>query len=435
MRFFMRFFLRSFLAVVLFFNALNAFEPLSLGQSPEESGPAAKPAPPNPALAAADQLYRSGKFDDAESAYRSVIQSDPNQLRAYTGLVRALLRQEKTDEALTTVSAAISELGALPPLLAAKGDVQFRLGQISDAEASYNDAKELDRKNLRVHLGLLRVYSAQSLYRSAYDELRRAHDIAPDDPEVQVPWSATLPLKDRIVALEAYLASPHPSDEDQTQRLTEVLAYLKATADKPVHACKIVSKVERTEVRLNILRDLTNIRSGIGLTVALNNQNADFQLDTGATGILLTRRAAEKAKLTRLTDVHISGVGDKGPQTGYTAVADHIRIGELEFQDCVVEVADKLPGVTQDGLIGADVFSHFLIDIDVPGPRLILSPLPKREEDSPATPVSPLRARKGAVTGVTPRAMLSTQVPGLKTAISPRKCRSGPRSSASATIC
>ena len=391
----MRFFLRSFLLVVLFFNALAALQPLSRAQSPEESGPAAKPTQQNPALAAADQLYRSGKFAEAESAYRSLIQSDPNQLRAHTGLVRALLRQEKTDEALTTVSAAITAFGDLPSLLAAKGDVQFRLGQISDAEASYNDAKELDRKDLHVHLGLMRVYRTQSLYRSAYDELRRAHDIAPDDPEVQLPWSATLPLKDRIAALEAYLASPHPADEDQTQRLTEVLAYLKATADKPAHACKIVSKVERTEVRLNILRDLTNTRSGIGLTVALNNQNADFQLDTGATGILLTRRAAEKVKLTRLSDIHISGVGDKGPQTGYTAVADHIRIGELEFQDCVVQVADKPTGINQDGLIGADIFSHFLIDIDVPGPRLILSPLPKREEDSPVTPVLTIEGQEG----------------------------------------
>ena len=38
----------------------------------------------------------------------------------------------------------------------------------------------------------------------------------------------------------------------------------------------------------------------------------------------------------------------------------------------------------EDGLIGADVFGGYLIDIDLPGMRLKLSPLPKRPEDTVA---------------------------------------------------
>jgi hypothetical protein len=38
----------------------------------------------------------------------------------------------------------------------------------------------------------------------------------------------------------------------------------------------------------------------------------------------------------------------------------------------------------EDGLIGADVFGAYLIDIDLPGMRLNLSPLPKRPEDTVA---------------------------------------------------
>ena len=73
----------------------------------------------------------------------------------------------------------------------------------------------------------------------------------------------------------------------------------------------------------------------------------------------------------------------QGLQNGYVAVADHIRIGELEFQDCLVGVGD-LGSVTDDGLIGADVFGDYLVDIDLPGERLKLSPLPKRPEDAVA---------------------------------------------------
>jgi len=82
--------------------------------------------------------------------------------------------------------------------------------------------------------------------------------------------------------------------------------------------------------------------------------------------------------------VHVGGIGDKGMQNGYLALAGHIQIGELEFQDCVVTVSDKHSIVDEDGLIGADVFGGYLIDIDFPGMRFKLSPLPKRPEDAVA---------------------------------------------------
>ena len=117
---------------------------------------------------------------------------------------------------------------------------------------------------------------------------------------------------------------------------------------------------------------------GIGLPTKLNDRNVRLLLDTGAGGIMVGRKVAEKAGLTRISAAHYGGIGDKGLQHGYTAVADHIRIGELEFQDCVVAVSDKASITEEDGLIGADVFGSYIVDIDLPGMRLKLSPLPKR---------------------------------------------------------
>jgi hypothetical protein len=123
---------------------------------------------------------------------------------------------------------------------------------------------------------------------------------------------------------------------------------------------------------------------GIGLSVVLNDRHARLLLDTGAGGIIVSRGVAEKAGLTRISAAHYGGIGDKGLQNGYTALADHIRIGELEFQDCVVSVSEKRSLVNEDGLIGADVFSGYVVDIDLPGMRLKLFPLPKRPEDTGA---------------------------------------------------
>jgi tetratricopeptide (TPR) repeat protein len=339
----------------------------------------------NPELATADQLYRAGKFAEAEASYQALLKTDSKLVAGQVGLARAMLRQQKVDEALETVNTALAAQPNSAALLAAKGDIQFRLAEMPEAETSYLAAKKLDPKDVHAYLGLMRLYSSYSLYRKAYDQLLSAHEIAPDDIDVQRAWLGMLPRKEKPAALEAYLNSPHPDDEEETRWMKEYLEFLKSTADKPVHACKLVSKVEETETKLErVSGSRTQRTQGIGLSVKLNDRNFHLQLDTGAGGIIVSNKVAEKAGLTRISSIHYSGIGDKGPQSGYRAVVDQIRIGELQFQDCLVMVSDKGSVGDADGLIGADVLGAYLIDLDLPGMRLKLSPLPKRPEDSVA---------------------------------------------------
>ena len=81
----------------------------------------------NPELAAADQLYRAGKFAEAEASYQALLKTDSKLVTAQVGLVRAMLRQQKVDEALDAVNTALAVQPNAAALLAAKGDVQFRL--------------------------------------------------------------------------------------------------------------------------------------------------------------------------------------------------------------------------------------------------------------------------------------------------------------------
>jgi tetratricopeptide (TPR) repeat protein len=376
-------FLRPVLVAVL----LLLLSPLSIasGDDTKASGDDTKPQAINPELAAADQLYRAGKFAEAETSYQAILKTDTKLVAAQVGLVRAMLRQQKIDEAMDAVNTALAPQPNAAALLAAKGDVQFRHGEMSDAEVSYLTAKKLDPKEVHAYLGLARLYGSYSLYRRAHEQLQSAHEIAPDDIEVQRGWLRMLPRKERLAAMETYLGGPHPDDEEETKWMTEYLGFLKATVDKPVHACRLISKVEQTETKLETMygQDIHRML-GIGLSVRLDDRNAHLLLDTGAGGIRVNRKLAEKAGLTPLSAVHYGGIGDKGLQSGYTAVADRIRIGELEFQDCVVSVSDKGSVSDEDGLIGADVFGRYLNDIDLPGMRLKLSPLPKRPEDTVA---------------------------------------------------
>ena len=342
----------------------------------------AKPTSDNPDLAAAEQLYRSGRFAEAAERYQAILKTDSTLVPAQTGLMRALLRQQKIDEASAVASKALAAQPNSAALLAATGDVQFRLAEMAAAQDSYLKALKADPKELHAYLGLVRLYRAYSLYRRAYEELKAAYAIAPNDPEVQRLWFQRLGRRERIKAIEAYLAGAHPDNPEETESLERYLDYLKATADQPVHACKLLSKVERTDTKLDpVLRDSKHIL-GYGLAVKLNDRNSHLLLDTGASGILVGRKFAEKAGLKHISDSRYYGIGDKGAQTGYLALADRIRVGELEFADCVVHVTDRMPLSDEDGLIGADVFSSYLVDIDFPDDKLRLSPLPKRPDDT-----------------------------------------------------
>ena len=366
---------RFFVIPTVFLTMLLSFG--ALAQS-------AKPVPDNPDLIAADQLYKAGKFAQAAEKYQALLKIDAQLVPAEAGLIESLLHEQKIDEASAE---AVKALGAQPnsaALLAALGDVQFRLAKMAEAEMSYFKALQIDKRDLRACLGLVRLYRAYSLYRKAYNALKVAHQIAPNDPEVQRLWFNRLSRPERIAAIEAYLAGPHPDDPEETQSLHHYLDFLKATVDKPVHACRLVSKVEQTDTQLQrMFRDPRHIM-GYSLPVKLNDRNTHLLLDTGASGILIGRKSAEKAGLTRISDIRVWGIGDKGAQNGYLAVADHIRIGELEFADCVVTVSDRTPLTDEDGLVGSDVFSSYLIDIDFPAEKLKLSPLPKRPDEKAA---------------------------------------------------
>ena len=116
----------------------------------------------------------------------------------------------------------------------------------------------------------------------------------------------------------------------------------------------------------------------------VNDHGVRLQIDTGASGLLISRSMAERAGLTEFSKMQLGGVGSQGEKDGYIAFADSIKIGALEFRDCAVRVLNSRNVVDSDGLIGMDVFSNFLVTLDYPMRKLALAPLPVRPEDAAA---------------------------------------------------
>ena len=326
-----------------------------------------------------------GDLTQAETLYRQKTAQQPKNFELEAGLIRTLLMEQKVDEAESTTKAALSKAPQSVELLTAFAEVQYRQGIPWEMEKTLNEADRADLCYPRLHLVLARYYRFNSYYASALKEIKLAHQLDPYDPDIRRMWLQTLPLKQRIDELKAYLASGD-TDVDSLRRGQIELTMLQNRADSQSSGCHLASPVDTTDIPFTpIMIDAERIR-GWGLDVYFNSHRSRLQVDTGASGLYISRVVAERAGLKPLTRSEANGIGDKGPQGGYLAIADSIKIGGLEFKNCVVEVSDRRNIVDIDGLIGMDVFSDFLVTLDFPWRKLTLGPLPQYPGTAAAAP-------------------------------------------------
>jgi tetratricopeptide (TPR) repeat protein len=307
-------------------------------------------------------LYRDRKYDDAITEYKRVIEAGFNAPTAYAGLARVALKQERVADAAAAAQKGI-ELG--PNLAAthiALGEVYFRQGKIEEAADEFRKLVVANTSDARAYYGMARVMHASSYHKKEKLLIDRAHQLNPDDPDIRQPWMASLGLEEQIKELQTRLDAKDLAPAARTE-----------------------SKNTQTDL-LPIMHDARN-SSGYGLPVKVNGTPSTLLLDTGAGGILISKRIADKAGVHKIIDNKVGGIGDNGDQAGYLGYANSIKIGDLEFHDCYVEVMEKRFSDSEDGLLGADVFSDFLVDLDFPNHTVRLSQLPE-DPSQPATPAA-----------------------------------------------
>jgi Flp pilus assembly protein TadD len=354
-------------------------------QTPAES---TKPGAPDSSESAAglsnpERLYRSGKFDAAEKAYKALIISTPSP-GAYAGLARVYLRERNPAEAHAAATKAI-ELGPASDVAhVAIGEVYFREGYIGEAEKEFITLVKSGTREARAYLGMARVSWASSYYKQAKRMIDRAHTLDPDDPDIQRFWLRTLSLQDRIRALQEYLSRDTDDDARERTALQRSLFLYQDEAALPTRACRLTATINATQTNLKLLLHDSNHLRGFGLGVNLNGVPSTLMLDTGSSGITVDRKIAEKAGIKQIIQSTARGLGDKGDVSGYVGYVDSIKIGDLEFRDCYVDVIEKNSVAGEGGLIGGDVFARFLVDLDFPNHKFKLSELPPQPEE-PAT--------------------------------------------------
>ncbi len=344
----------------------------------------------------AEQEFLRGNFDHAATLYRAELQKTPNDAAQVAGLTQVLLRQQKVMDADALVSAALATAPNSAVLLTALGEVQYREGTPWLASESAIKASKADPCYPRLHLLNARILRLNSAYAGATKELNLAHSLDPLDPDVRRLWLDTLPLSRRIAELEAYLGSDTGGDAEDTANGQSYLASMKKQLAEPRKECRLVSDATVTQIPFIGMMGDSHTVHFYGLDVKLDGRDAHLQIDTGASGLVVSRSVAEHAHLTRFTTGTSGGIGGNGETASYSAYVNSIRIGGLEFHDCQVEVIDSHNMQDIDGLIGMDVFSNFLVTLDFPLRQLALGTLPRRPDDASAARPSLRTAQSGS---------------------------------------
>ena len=371
---------RSLLASTALFSLAVSF--VAASQTPQ-------PAPAAPAVPSritksctithsspsdADALLASQKYPEAEQAFRAQLTQDAASLDTRLGIIRSLIGEDKTSDAQAQADAMLllAPQNALSEVAVA--EAAYRAADLPASMAHARAALRLDACEGRAHSILADLYAIDGFSATAARDYKSAHLLRPDDELITRDWIDSLPRKIRQIELDKYLAGKTSLSVNDTRGYDNELQHLKA---RRPNECHVGSKTDAVTAPMQPVFGDNPQPVAYGLDVSFNGKRRRVQIDTGASGIVITQEAARGLGLQPEYKIKTGGVGDEGELDSYLTHVASIRIGDVEISDCMVEVVQKSK-LDVDGLIGMDVFSHWMVTLDYQNAQMRLAPLPAR---------------------------------------------------------
>ena len=172
-----------------------------------------------------DAQMELGHYDQAREAYQKMVSLRPN-LSSYNRLAWYEFVTGNADGAIRLMRSAISGVGEAPEntawCLTDLGRIQFKVGRLADAEASYRQALVEFPGYYPALAGLGQVETAQGKNDLAIDHYRKAQ--------------AVVPLPEYAAALEAlYKRTGKPAEAHKQQDLIDVIDKMARAANEKVN--------------------------------------------------------------------------------------------------------------------------------------------------------------------------------------------------------
>ncbi|HTW80432.1 MAG TPA: aspartyl protease family protein [Terracidiphilus sp.] len=329
------------------------------GQAP--ACPAVEARPATPAATA----YSDARYADAEGLYRQALAQSPQDPELSAALVRTLLHEDKVSQASSQASTALAANPHAASALTAEAEVELRQGQPWLAKEALDAVIAAEPCYARAHLIRSRALRIDSMYASERVEIQKAYDIDPTDPDIQNAWQRVVSPAQEIEGVEQGLQTTKNVDPDIRKRAEDTVHSLMPLLSENSQTCQILPTVPSATLPMEpAFADVKHI-DGYRLEAEFPVSKAKLIVDTAASGVYISKALAQQ-----------NGLQQGADDPPGTVRVDTVRIGPLEFHNCLVGVSDAPFAGKADGFIGTDMFAQWMVTLNYRLARLSLAPLP-----------------------------------------------------------
>ena len=122
------------------------------------------------------------RFKEAEDRFQKVLQKNPGNARAITGLVQAEAAQNQLERALQLLRQELDRSPTSEVIRSLLANIELALGRLDPAIEQYQRLLLMKPHSAQFHLSLGRAYQLKGDPKNATTELREAGRLAPNDP-------------------------------------------------------------------------------------------------------------------------------------------------------------------------------------------------------------------------------------------------------------
>ena len=329
-------------------------------------------APSCPAVPAHDQspaenAYNNADYATAENLYAQELAQHPQDAGLSAALVNTLLQERKLAQAETQANSFLAANPNSAPALTATAEVELREGQPGPAGKALDKAIAADPCDAFAHLVRSRLLRIESMYASERAEIQRAYDIDPTNPDIQRAWQGIVSPAQEIQSVDDSLKTMSGIDADTRKKAEATVHGLMPLLHEHSETCQGLPTEASAEFPLEPSMLGPRQIEGYKLEVQLSQSKLKLLVDTAASGLYISKAAADQ-----------NGFKPGPNDPPGTVHVDSLRIGTLEFHNCIVGVSNTPFAEKSDGFIGTDIFSPWMVTLDFRLQKLTLSPLPKQ---------------------------------------------------------
>jgi predicted aspartyl protease/Flp pilus assembly protein TadD len=315
----------------------------------------------------AAKAIRAGRYKDAISLYRQVLDADKNNVQAHTGAALAHMKNRDYRLCFEEAGEALRSDPNSARAHALAGLALLRSGHIDHAAKEVNEAFRLNLKEPMAYWAAAEIDYYEGRPDNARVKSYRAHLLDQNEPDYLITFARASSqmemFKDAADAYEAFLRVAPENDKDRRDGIKGLIRFYRQLGGVDVHQ---VGGAAAAEVPFRLGTDRRPY-----INVKVNGRDALFVIDTGSGFTVISKDAARRLGVSELAQGGKSqAFGGDGKFLIVYGLIKSLDLGEARVKSvpCYIQnlhhADDAPPGERADGYIGLSILTHFLTQLD-----------------------------------------------------------------------